>query len=179
MPPAAQMVVAFFVLSDMVNGKRQSPLRLTTFGLAARATTLSCGLFGQGARRGLDREPVLSCFIDPCMQDWPLPAGPFVVEIPSAKPGVPRRTIGTHRHVSAISRPMNMGVFADNCPARYHVNHRCIGCRICSAISPQNFRSNHECGLDYVYKQPNGPEEERLCAEAMDICPVDAIDRQV
>ena len=72
---------------------------------------------------------------------------------------------------------MNMGVSTAKRPAGYHVNHRCIGCCICSAIAPRNFRSNHERGSDYVYKQPNGPEEERLCAEAMDICPVEAIDK--
>ncbi len=71
---------------------------------------------------------------------------------------------------------MNIGGLIDNRPARYHVNHRCIGCCICSAIAPRNFRSDYENGVDFVYKQPNGPEEERLCAEAMDICPVDAIE---
>jgi ferredoxin len=72
---------------------------------------------------------------------------------------------------------MNMGVLIDNRLTTYHVNHRCIGCCICSAISPENFRSDHERGVDYVYKQPHGPEEQRLCAEALDICPVDAIDK--
>jgi ferredoxin len=70
-----------------------------------------------------------------------------------------------------------MDVLANHRSASYQVNDRCIGCRICSAISPKNFRSNHEHGLDYVYKQPSGSEEERLCAEAMDICPVNAIDK--
>ncbi|WP_372677969.1 ferredoxin [Desulfosarcina sp.] len=84
------------------------------------------------------------------------------------------RTITNHRRYSGQK---NMGVLAINRPASYHVNHRCIGCCICSAISPKNFRSNHEHGVDYVYQQPSGPEEERLCAEAMDICPVNAIDK--
>ncbi|MBR9986812.1 MAG: ferredoxin [Desulfosarcina sp.] len=68
-----------------------------------------------------------------------------------------------------------MDLLLNSRPARYHVNRRCIGCRICSAIAPRNFRSNHERGVDYVCKQPDGPQEERLCVEAMDICPVDAI----
>ena len=88
-----------------------------------------------------------------------------------------RWTFGIHNQAPFNSRPMNMGVLTDNRPARYDVNDRCIGCSICSAIAPRNFKTDHERGLDYVYKQPNGPEEERLCAEAMDICPVDAIDR--
>jgi ferredoxin len=73
---------------------------------------------------------------------------------------------------------MNMDVLLNSRPAKYHVNQRCIGCRICSAIAPRNFRSDHERGVDYVYKQPTSLEEERLCAEVMDICPVNAIDRR-
>jgi ferredoxin len=70
-----------------------------------------------------------------------------------------------------------MDVLTDSRPARYHVSQQCIGCCICSAIAPRNFRTDHERGLDYVFKQPDSPEEEQLCAEAMDICPVNAIDR--
>jgi ferredoxin len=72
---------------------------------------------------------------------------------------------------------MTMGSLQDKRAAGYHVNRRCIGCQICSAIAPENFRSNHEDGMDYVHKQPDDPVEERLCAEAMDICPVNAIDK--
>lgn len=68
-----------------------------------------------------------------------------------------------------------MGYLAANVPGKYQVDDRCIGCRICSEIAPQNFRSDHEHGHDYVYKQPANAAEERLCAEAMDICPVNAI----
>jgi ferredoxin len=74
---------------------------------------------------------------------------------------------------------MDMGVPQDKRVTGYHVNQRCIGCCICSAIAPRNFRSNYEEGLDYVYKQPDDAEEQRLCAEAMDICPVNAIEKLV
>jgi len=68
-----------------------------------------------------------------------------------------------------------MGILQANIPGKYHVNARCIGCTICSEIAPHNFRSDHEQGYDYVYKQPDNEIEESLCAEAMDICPVNAI----
>jgi ferredoxin len=71
---------------------------------------------------------------------------------------------------------MDMSVLQEKSTAEYYVNDRCIGCCICSAIAPQNFRTNHEDGVDYVYKQPDEPGEDRLCAEAMDICPVNAIE---
>ena len=55
------------------------------------------------------------------------------------------------------------------------MDERCIGCTICSAIAPDNFRSDHLHGYDYVYKQPVNEIEDSLCAEAMDVCPVNAI----
>jgi len=70
-----------------------------------------------------------------------------------------------------------MGILQANIPGKYHVDERCIGCTICSEIAPQNFRSDHEQGYDYVYKQPDNEIEESLCAEAMNICPVNAIGR--
>lgn len=51
----------------------------------------------------------------------------------------------------------------------------CIGCTLCAEIAADNFRSNLQEGYEYVYKQPASVEEERLCLEMMDICPVNAI----
>lgn len=62
-----------------------------------------------------------------------------------------------------------------NVTGGYRVDDQCIGCFICAAIAPKNFKTNHEEGRDYVSKQPQSQEEERLCAEAMDVCPVSAI----
>jgi len=58
---------------------------------------------------------------------------------------------------------------------KYYVNDACIGCAICSEIAPDNFRFDHEQGCEYICKQPGTEKEERLCVEAMDICPVSAI----
>lgn len=63
----------------------------------------------------------------------------------------------------------------ENVPGKYYVNTTCIGCTICPEIAPEFFRSNLEEGYEYVYRQPSCEAEERLCAEAMAICPVNAI----
>ena len=68
-----------------------------------------------------------------------------------------------------------MGRVEGNVPGSYYVNEQCIGCSICSEIAPENFKTNHDEGYDYVYKQPQSQEEKQLCAEAMDVCPVNAI----
>ena len=38
-----------------------------------------------------------------------------------------------------------------------------------------NFKRNDDGGHSFLYKQPETPEEEALCQEAMDGCPVEAI----
>jgi ferredoxin len=68
-----------------------------------------------------------------------------------------------------------MASIKENVPGRYYVDEQCIGCGICSEIAPQNFKSNHRDGYDYVYKQPCSREERRMCAEAVNVCPVNAI----
>ena len=66
----------------------------------------------------------------------------------------------------------------ENVPGKYYVDTNCIGCTICPEIAPGLFKSNHEEGYEYVCKQPSSEEEEKLCAEAMDICPVNAIRKE-
>jgi ferredoxin len=68
-----------------------------------------------------------------------------------------------------------LGNIKENVPGLYYVAERCIGCTICSEIAPRNFRTNHEHGYDYVNQQPQSQEENQMCAEAMGICPVNAI----
>ncbi len=63
----------------------------------------------------------------------------------------------------------------DNVPGKYYVDEECIDCSLCSEIAPDNFKINEEEGHDYVYKQPGTEEEEELCIEAMESCPVEAI----
>ena len=58
---------------------------------------------------------------------------------------------------------------------KYYVDTQCIDCDLCRETAPENFTRQGEEGYSYVYKQPQNEEEEKLCKEAMENCPVDAI----
>lgn len=63
----------------------------------------------------------------------------------------------------------------DNVAGKYYVDRQCIDCDVCRDTSPANFTRNDENGYSYVYKQPDSSEEEALCEEALNACPVEAI----
>jgi ferredoxin len=58
---------------------------------------------------------------------------------------------------------------------RYYVDTQCIDCDLCRETAPDNFVRNDEQGFSFVFKQPTSPEEEVLCRDAMENCPVEAI----
>jgi len=62
-----------------------------------------------------------------------------------------------------------------NVEGKYYCDEECIDCDLCRSTAPDNFKRNEDLGYSFVYKQPENEEEETLCAEAMSICPVDAI----
>jgi len=72
-----------------------------------------------------------------------------------------------------------MAVFAnrypENVPGKFYVDDQCIDCDLCRETAPDNFTRNEDGGYSYVYKQPTSPDEEVLCKEAMEGCPVEAI----
>ncbi len=63
----------------------------------------------------------------------------------------------------------------ENKPGRYYVDRQCIDCDVCRDIAKDNFTRQSARGYSYVYKQPGTAEEDALCREALDACPVDAI----
>tara|TARA_Y100000356_G_scaffold118182_1_gene108979 strand:- start:58 stop:294 length:237 start_codon:yes stop_codon:yes gene_type:complete len=65
--------------------------------------------------------------------------------------------------------------YKDNVEGRYFVDEECIDCDLCRETSPTCFGRNDEEGYSYVFKQPENEEEEELCKEAMEGCPVEAI----
>ena len=65
--------------------------------------------------------------------------------------------------------------YSDNQPGKFYVDDQCIDCDVCRDTSPSNFTRCDENGYSYVYKQPETPEEEALCEEALMACPVEAI----
>ena len=58
---------------------------------------------------------------------------------------------------------------------RYYVDSQYIDCDLCRETAPANFIRNDDQSFSYVFKQPVNPEEETLCKDAMDNCPVEAI----
>lgn len=63
----------------------------------------------------------------------------------------------------------------DNVPGAYYVDSQCIDCDLCRTTAPNNFKQNEDEGYSYVYKQPENEEEAKLCKEALEECPVEAI----
>jgi ferredoxin len=65
--------------------------------------------------------------------------------------------------------------YSDNVTGKFYVDDQCIDCDLCRETAPANFKRNDDGGHSFVFKQPETPEEEALCQEAMDGCPVEAI----
>lgn len=65
--------------------------------------------------------------------------------------------------------------YADNVTGKFFVDNQCIDCDLCRETAPDNFTRQEDGGYSYVKKQPESPEEEALCKEAMEGCPVEAI----
>jgi ferredoxin len=63
----------------------------------------------------------------------------------------------------------------DNVRGRYYVDDQCIDCDACRETAPRFFTRNDQKGYSFVHQQPSTPEEEELCLEAMEGCPVEAI----
>ncbi len=63
----------------------------------------------------------------------------------------------------------------DNVPGRFYVNNSCIDCDLCREAAPAIFRRNEKDGYAFVFKQPASDAELRLCLQAVEGCPVEAI----
>jgi ferredoxin len=64
---------------------------------------------------------------------------------------------------------------SQNVQGRFYVDSNCINCSLCLEIAPDNFMTNHDLGYEYICKQPENIKEKELIAEAIDLCPSDAI----
>ena len=65
--------------------------------------------------------------------------------------------------------------YPNNVPGKYFVDDQCIDCDLCRETAPENFTRNEDGGFSFVTKQPESPDEEVKCREAMEGCPVEAI----
>ncbi len=65
--------------------------------------------------------------------------------------------------------------YPENVPGKFYVDNQCIDCDLCRETAPNNFQRNEDGGYSYVFKQPENPDDEKLCNDAKDSCPVEAI----
>ena len=65
--------------------------------------------------------------------------------------------------------------YAENVSGKFYVDDQCIDCDLCRETAPASFTRIDAGGYSYVFKQPTTSEEEALCKEAMEGCPVEAI----
>lgn len=63
----------------------------------------------------------------------------------------------------------------ENAAGKYYVDAQCIDCDVCRVTAPNNFQRHEDNPYSYVSRQPSNADEEALCQEAMDSCPVEAI----
>lgn len=65
--------------------------------------------------------------------------------------------------------------YPENIAGSYFVDRSCIACDACCIAAPDHFKMDENDGHAYVGKQPSSPDEEELCKEAMEGCPVESI----
>jgi|GraSoiStandDraft_10_1057309.scaffolds.fasta_scaffold520157_1 ferredoxin len=62
----------------------------------------------------------------------------------------------------------------ENAPGMFFVDENCIASKFCVSVAPDHFKMDED-GHAYVFRQPATPEEEKLCRDALEGCPVAAI----
>jgi ferredoxin len=65
--------------------------------------------------------------------------------------------------------------FEQNIIGQFYVDDQCIACDACVMEAPNFFEMNDDEGHAFVKLQPNNPNEEKECLEALEACPVEAI----
>ena len=65
--------------------------------------------------------------------------------------------------------------WAENVEGKFYVDEQCIDCVLCRETAPDNFTREEDGGYSFVYKQPENDDELKLCMEALEGCPVEAI----
>ena len=63
----------------------------------------------------------------------------------------------------------------ENVPGKFYVDAQGIDCDVCRVTAPFNVQRSEARAYSFVIRQPESPEEEAQCQEAMDSCPVEAI----
>jgi ferredoxin len=66
----------------------------------------------------------------------------------------------------------------NNVPGAFNVTTTCISCGLCADIAPDHFRADDtdDALRNVVFRQPLTEPELRTCREALQACPVEAIE---
>ena len=67
-------------------------------------------------------------------------------------------------------------IYSDNKKGHFYVHDACIACDTCTQIAPDHFKLTEDFDHAYVNNQPIKATEITLCNEALDACPVAAIE---
>ncbi len=71
--------------------------------------------------------------------------------------------------------PNKSDKWEQNANGKFYVDKTCIACDACVIAAPDNFKMNEDDGHAFLSKQPGSSQEEDMCREAMQGCPVEAI----
>jgi ferredoxin len=63
----------------------------------------------------------------------------------------------------------------DNVAGSWYVDKTCILCSLCSELAPRSFKESAAGDHDFVFHQPQTPEEAEAAEMARAQCPVEAI----
>lgn len=68
-------------------------------------------------------------------------------------------------------------IHPENISGLFHVTDECIVCDLCFETAPNTFRLSDDGSQSVVYRQPTDSEELNLAEEALEGCPVEAIQK--
>ena len=71
--------------------------------------------------------------------------------------------------------PVEHRKLSANVAGKFYVTDDCDGCAYCASVAPENFDFDKATNTYYISKQPETPSELEFVLEAMEDCPVDAI----
>jgi ferredoxin len=69
-------------------------------------------------------------------------------------------------------------IYEENIVGPVYIHDACIACDTCTDIAPENFKLTADYDHAYVFQQPKNSQEISLCNEAIEACPVGAIEKQ-
>ena len=65
--------------------------------------------------------------------------------------------------------------FPENVAGKFYVSNQCLDCDLCRELAPEAFARNDDRGYSYVKRQPETPDEEARCRQALAGCCTDTI----